>query len=267
MKPAWYIPPVNDDCRRLREAAHKQGMHVLDPSESWCRDRPVLCYGSIATIQALQQQCSRFMEYVDWCDWRKLRCSHYYAFWGKHLVNQYYGMYPLGEVRRLRQRLCAWYYSEPFGTIFVRPDANDKVFPGGVVRHGDLGAWLAQADVDVLEDTLLCVVARAEKITTEYRLWLADGKLVTASRYLHHDKVDHRRGCPVPVLDFAEEVASKWSPHRLFCLDVAVLANSTLGVLECGSVHTCGLYAADEEAIVEAMGRIAQEEYRELCSL
>jgi hypothetical protein len=267
------LPGQNEDAKNLIWIAREQGMqagsayepfHGLEWKAMLPCDRPVIVMGSIDTMKNAQRGNLDYLYgtyLADWCDWRLLRCSHYYAKWGGMMLSEKYGFYPLGELRRLNQELGWWYGRN--GKLFIRPDANDKVFSGGVVSLGNVGGWLAQAGKDV-EDTLLCVVAQPEEIFAEYRLVVADKKVVASSRYMLNDSVEWLEGCPFFARELAEAAAKKWSPHRIFVMDVAQKAKTgEYRILECGSIHTSCLYACELKPIVEAMSRIAEEEWED----
>lgn len=258
MKPAFFTIPWNDDAKSLRAAAARLGLELL-ADVNLPADKPVLFYGSIETVKAIQHQNPHLL--LDWCNWKKLRCSTYYAHWGPFLLNDNYGFYPITEVKRLKERLFSMYaaWSDNAARIFIRPDANDKVFDGGLVTQLNLESWLKTCTRRDPEE--LCLVARpVSHIRAEYRLFVANTKVVTGSSYIRHDRLVKDTDIPAGAFNLAEEAAAAWSPHPVFCIDVAEQlipgALPRFSIIECGSVHTCGIYAADPDIILEAMVQV-----------
>jgi hypothetical protein len=78
--------------------------------------------------------------------------------------------------------------------------------------------------------------------------------------YLANDILCEAEGCPGAAKDLAEYAAKRWSPHRIFVLDIARLAKDhSFRIVECGSVNTAGLYKCQMKPVVEAMSRLAAE--------
>ena len=252
MRPAFYIPPINNDCKNLAAEAERQGFDVLRYEEEFCVvPHPLFFYGSLEGMKDIQS-ASYAEEIIDWCHWGKLACTSYYAKWGELMLTRHYGFYPLAELRRRKNALWATYWDSD-GYCYVRPNSNDKVFGGGLFRIGYFESWLLQTEKEKLTDDLLCLVGTPTKLAEEYRLVVADGKVVTASMYMKNDKLHYERGCPPGARHVAEQAAAIWSPHPVFVLDVALTRDAQFRIIECGSIHTAGLYECDLAEVVQAI--------------
>jgi hypothetical protein len=253
MRPSFYIPPVNDDCKALRVEVSRQRLSLLDDdaTEGDWSDSPIFFYGSIEGMKHLQRPGIHY-DIIDWCDWQKLTCTNYYAKWGHLLLTRNYGFYPLAEVHRLS---CALWsaYSDKEGRAYVRPNSNDKVFAGGVFKRENFAPWLLQAEPESLTDDLLCLVGKPTPILAEYRLVVAGGKVVTGSMYIMDECIRYEQSCPASAVVIAEEAARLWSPHPVFVLDIAYTLGGEYLIIECGSIHTVGLYECDLEKVVKAI--------------
>lgn len=252
MSVSWYVEPGTDDAKRVKEEVSSRGMKALYAGGGELPDANCMYFGTVEGVKLFQGFGCR-----TWCDWNKLKCSYYFPRWGELLLARRYGFYPLGEVLRLGSELWRW-YEDTEGRAFIRPDANDKCFDGVVVHSRNLPYWLKQAEG--LPPETLCLVARPEKIYAEYRLWVVQGKVVAGSQYIFQGKIDHQQGWPISAQDLAEHAAYLWSPHAAFVLDVASEVPGKFSILECGSVHTCGLYAADVGRIVSSLSELAERE-------
>lgn len=204
-------------------------------------DRPVIFCGGIQVALEFQKRNLNIKPFC-WFDEPALRCQSYYGKWGKYLLQQVYGFYPLSEIRRMKDWIWEIYSLD--GKVFIRPDSNDKVFTAEVVKYDLFNS-------DESKD-LLCVVSRPEKIWAEYRFVISKGKVVTGSQYKDGCAVIEDDYYPQEAVVLAEQIANEWSPHPIYCLDVAETPNG-FKVIECGSVNCAGLYKCDVHKVVKAM--------------
>lgn len=271
MKPIWCIPEVNAQSQGLLSRVSAMGVDEACLASVQQDNRPIIFYGIVEGMKAMQKRCwwPGGATLAHWCDWRKLRCQVYYAKWGAYLLNRKYGFYPMSEVKRLATNLLEWpglpeWYGgfvEDIGeAVFIRPDENDKRFDGMLVSLRNLKVWLGTACQNI-DGGDMVVVARPERIVAEYRVVIADKKVIAASKYIQDECLVEEEGCPDAIRHFSELAAELWSPHRIFCLDVAVRGGD-LAIIECGSINTCGLYQCKVEPIIEAMERIALEDFK-----
>jgi hypothetical protein len=241
----------------LRYVQHTHGEPlILDPLPT---DQPVVFFGSIATIQEVQR-LGLPVTPLCWFDQTAMRCSGYYARYGSMLLQRYYAFYPFAEVGRLRD----WLY-EVFGDedkLFIRPDENNKSFSGQVVSlQGFKGWWDTHADKQAPD--ALCVVARPEALHGEWRFVVADGRVVGGSQYRDEGESEVRPVYPAAAAAFAEKVAATWSPHPIFCVDIARTAAGDLRLVEIGSINCSGFYECDPRPVVQAINRIAEREWQQ----
>lgn len=219
-----------------------------------CRG-PVTYLGTIEGLLGFQIYAP-----IEWCDWTTLTYSNCRQHWGwERMLLRKYGLYTYDSLLGDLDAIASWYadhtFEGPLGGsfVFVRPDSNDKSFPGGVIRTPNLAIWLKQTTTRLIDGHELCVVGTPRRIDYEYRIWIANQQIVTYSQYVGPDScLEERLYCPTAGLDFAVATAKRWSPHPLFVLDIAQCGDQ-FKIVECGSFHTCGFYAADRTAIVRAM--------------
>lgn len=141
---------------------------------------------------------------------------------------------------------------------FLRPVVDSKFFTGTVMGREEFLEWHRKV-VDLGDDygdgvraDTMVLVATPKNIQQEYRVWVVDGQVATASLYkrggraLYHSDVDEQ------VLSFAAARAKEWEPARAFVLDVAV-TETGLYVIETNTLNAAGLYAADVCKLVGAI--------------
>src|SRR6185369_5879006 len=98
----------------------------------------VIVYGSMNICQQLMNP-KRWIPTV-WYNLERFRCVSYYAHWGEHLINENMIMMPWAELRRRKDRVFHRCH-EQNKSIFVRPDANLKLFSGKVVSSDEFDHW------------------------------------------------------------------------------------------------------------------------------
>src|SRR5262249_40857848 len=104
----------------------------------------------------------------------------------------------------------------------------------------------------------LIVVARAKKLTREWRLIVANGKVITGSQYRDADEHQETPGYPEEVLAFATTVLNSvsWRPAPMFIMDICD-SEDGLRLLELNSFGCSGHYLADLRIIVEIASDLA----------
>ncbi|MET9383198.1 ATP-grasp domain-containing protein [Streptomyces sp. NPDC002928] len=151
----------------------------------------------------------------------------------------------IGEARQLRR------------PAFVKPP-NDKSFPARVYPDGSRlpGPDAADDDVPVL-------VSDVVTFALEYRLFLLDGEVRTASRYAAGGELDVAPLAADPrrseVLSFAGHLVDRGLPSAVV-VDVGLLADSGWAVVEANAAWASGHYACDVDAALDVVLRAARPE-------
>lgn len=238
--------PVGDDDRELKP---------LDPVP-YADDDWVIVYGSMNLLRWLLRQGK--WPQLAWYDFNRLRCQSYYAHWGQFLLQRRYAFMPLAEVRRRRDWLFETFAQN--GTIFVRPDDNDKSFSGGPVQDAQFDQWYQLANFYEPGPDCLAVVSSPEVIHAEWRFVIGQRQVVTGSQY-RRDGVDAiAPQVPPEAAAFAASVANagRFDPHPVYAMDVCQ-TDDGYRLVEIGSICACSLYACDVDKVVTVASRIAAE--------
>ena len=156
--------------------------------------------------------------------------------------------------------LLAWLDGET-RVFFVRPLDDSKAMPGTLMETPELRRTvervLALAPDEVPEgslrhDTELMLAAPA-RIRREWRVWVVDGQVVTASLYREGRRVTHGAGIEAAALDFARHlVALNPGYAPAYVIDVCETAEG-LRLLETNCINAAGFYAADLDLLVGAI--------------
>jgi hypothetical protein len=272
MKPKWLVETdVFDDNRdRLAEVVKRQGMDIefatYIPSERdhgyldlFDQNDCVLYYGSMNFAEQVQRE-SAWLPGV-YFNRPAYECTHYYPKLGKYLLNSDYIIIPYGELHRQRDFLY-----EKLGRadrLFIRPNAGTKLFAGKVIERNRY-----EKDTDYLgfygaESHDLCVVASPQNVEDEWRFVVADGRVLTGSRYIAGGKPDLSSDFPREAQELAEEVAGAgYAPDRAWCLDICRTHSGIFYLMEIGPVACSDWYACDLAVIVRELSRIAREDWQ-----
>lgn len=173
--------------------------------------------------------------------------QNYFNRWGTYMLN--YG----AEVTTFDALMSR--KEAPDQLFFIRPDDDSKSFAGETKSFADIKTWYDQ--LNVVENTNLSpdtpiVVSAPYNIKYEWRLWIVNGKVITASKYRTYFKLTKEAGCPAEVIAFAENRCREYTPHAVFVMDVC-LCGDDFYIVECGCMNAAGFYKADVTAIVAAV--------------
>jgi hypothetical protein len=267
MRPTWLIEgnvdglptePLRDEVRRQGMACHViKSLPSLPPpkdvagGEAVPMDACVVFRGTLTLMRHVL--ASRRWRPGGWCDFANLACSAYYVHFGPFLLNRDYAFLPMAEAVRLADDLFARYGVG--GQLFVRPDSVDKRFAGTLTDRAMFGHRFFGAAFD---PAALVVVARAKRLTREWRLVVAGGEVIAGSQYRATHGQEEVAGCPEEVLAFAAEVLGgvPWRPAPAFIMDVCD-SEDGLRLLELNSFGCSGFYRADLRAVVQRASELA----------
>ena len=208
---------------------------------------PVFVYGSVVMVADAIARCPGAP--VAFADPSMLRCSAYYPRYADHILQARYRFVALGALCRDVEALSRDLAVD--GVLFVRPDDNDKSFDGQLVHRDAIDDFVRFASSMAALETR-CVVASPRPIEEEWRVFVASGRAIAASRYRVRRSAAIEAGAPADVIAFVESRTREHSPHPIFVMDVGRV-NGTLVIVEIGSASCAGLYACDVRAIASGV--------------
>ena len=224
-------------------------------------DECVVFFGSLNLARQLQRE--KGWVPGAYCNFKNFECSTYYSYWGKYLLNDDYIMMPLMEFYRKRKSIYNWYGH--FDNVFMRPNSGAKTFNGAVFPLHDLDSEmeLIHSYSGMPVDEIIVVISTPKVIDFEWRLVVADRKIVSASRYKKMGKVNISNDCEVGAMHFAGLIADEeWQPDRAYTLDICRSGDEYF-LLEANSFSCSGLYDCSLAPIVRSVSKIALDEWRE----
>jgi len=278
----WLVQdgPFEEDLDRIVEEIKRQG-HPLklikyEPFESgsyghlYPENACVIFYGSINLSIQLQRE-------TPWVPGPIMKMPNYrtsvqVANWSEFLLNNNGIFLPYGELkRRIEKKDIKYLPVDEYGRLFVRPDTGDKLFTGQVISVIDPRSDLLYLDSRCRYEDMI-YIAPARKMGKEYRLIVADDKIIAGSQYRQSGRLETTIDPHVPqyVLEQAQLVLddSIWRPERAFVMDVHEADFSgDVDVIELNAISCSGWYAANPEPIIRELSRIALEEWSDIYQL
>jgi len=141
---------------------------------------------------------------------------------------------------------------------FIRPCEDTKTFAGQVFDLQDWFAfWHGAQDANFkgygsLDLSTLIQVAPVKLVQKEYRLWIVDGKIVTASLYKMNNRPLFCSKIEPDALKFGTKMIEKFELADAFVMDVC-LHKDEWKIVECGCINSAGFYEADMQMLVNAL--------------
>jgi hypothetical protein len=219
----------------------------------------VIFYGSLITAQKLRKQ-SRWIPGV-YYNKDSYDCINYYARLGKHLLNRNYVMLPFGELKRRKEFLYDAVGEDR--TVFIRPNRGDKLFTGQLVYKEYFEEDISRFGYNNIAIDEIVVVSKPYNLLYEWRLVVADNKIITGSQYRENNRVSSSERVPEEVIEFANDIVKLYNPNdRVWILDICQEKNKTYHIMEVGCFSCAGLYYCDRDIIVKEVSRIALEEWK-----
>jgi hypothetical protein len=286
MQARWLITLYGQeaDVQRLAYAVEETGRKVEIQKLGWMvenildkpdrNDKDCVIVTGTTIITKNVGRCRQQWVPGSWHESNIMKCSNYYAWWGKHITQSEYMFMPLGELKRQRDDIYKRFgVPDKYGDgsrIFIRPDEGEKIFTGEVVSLYYWESWIQMLEFANVPDNTLCVVARPLDIVKEFRLIMRRGKVVTGSTYRIHGVIEEGALESDPdkekITQYAEMVAQDNFPDLppVYVMDIAIESNGRLSLLEIGAATCAGYYACDLKKFVQAASEEAELEYADI---
>lgn len=150
------------------------------------------------------------------------------------------------------------------GPFFIRPVDDSKAFTGYVTDPIEFEDWIGRIQAlefdgqlsngGLLTSMTKVMLCKVREIFSETRVWVIEGKVVTASGYKigHHKQYSPPEMVDRRITDFAEEMSAIWRPNEAFVMDVADTPFG-LRIVEVNNLNSAGWYKGDVNRIVQAL--------------
>lgn len=145
--------------------------------------------------------------------------------------------------------------------FFAKPDNDLKIFDGGVFSAERFPFFMEKTrNYSNYNPNIKVCVSPIKYIEKEWRIFVVDGKIITASQYRKNMKLSIETGITNSALGFAENIVEKNNPARAYVLDICRV-DSTYKVVEYNTFNCSGFYACDIEKIVIATNKMIGNNY------
>lgn len=139
---------------------------------------------------------------------------------------------------------------------FIRPVEDLKAFNGTVTEAEEIIQWMGNVESSKFSkhfnSETLVSISPVKKIYSESRFFVVDGKVVDGSYYRMAGQLQINPVHQIETLEFAQEMAEKWLPHKCCVMDLAD-TDDGIKVIEFNTINGSGFYANDIRKIVFAM--------------
>ena len=139
------------------------------------------------------------------------------------------------------------------GNFFIRPCEDTKSFDGKVRSWEDFIELKEHGnDLSTLKEDTMVSYCSVKQIYREFRFFVVDGKIITASQYKIGNNIIHSTDIDQDIIDYANKMINIWQPARAFVIDIALTPNGCK-VIEINNFNSAGFYACNVGRIVEAI--------------
>ena len=242
------------ECVTLSPEEARNGMKSLGEVEE-C----VVFYGSLETAK----QVVREKPWIPGVFYTPVnyQCHRYYPAFGSYLLNaDCYGLYPYGELIRLKDTLFSLFGQD--NAIFIRPDAGEKTFTGRMILRENFEKDVEYCGFYGVDPHALVVVSTPKNIVAEWRFFVSEGKVITGSLYRLGSNPVALPAVDLGSWELAEKTAGLYNPDGVWALDICKTQTGNLYVLEIGCMSCAGVYGCDTDRLAEVATQMAVKEYQ-----
>ena len=178
----------------------------------------------------------------------KFQMQNYVKQWQEQVLNHKGNLILLGELANME--------SPPQMRWFIRPNSDGKAFSGRVHTFKDLVQWsksVIPLDIPEMNKDTEIWISQAKEIAKEWRLFVVDDKIISASRYMNKGELaESRTDIPEEMIRFAKGLIDEYRLADVYAMDIA-LSNGKYRLLECNCFNGTGFYQHDIEGIIRAV--------------
>jgi len=220
---------------------------------------PVMVYVPLNCIPRLRHYTGCFYDEL------KFKCSVYMSLMGLDRNEFLNGTHVYSTIDDIEGNPEYYFRLMGENSLFFRPDSGAKPFTGSVWTIDTV-----EYEIDCLKQlknidpSTMVLISKAQNILEEYRFVIGDKKIIGASRYMVGQEIVEDRNIPSEVHTKVNNIleAVKWTPDRLWTLDMAMTEDKKIKILEINSFSCSGWYAAGVEQIIPEADRILKDEFK-----
>jgi hypothetical protein len=180
---------------------------------------------------------------------------HYGPIFGDHMLNSDSEIVSFFDLANTETQNKFWKTENH--KLFIRPTHDGKLFDAAVFTQID---WRINVERLLLnKPDLLMVyeklqVAKPKKVKKEIRVWIVNGKVITASQYRLNMSYCVDALVEPSALKFAQDMANLYNIADAYVMDVCLCEDSNdWKIVELGCINSAGFYLADLQRILIAL--------------
>ncbi len=199
-----------------------------------------------------------------WMNPEKFNCTYFYSYLGDFLFNSDYEFTTIGEYKRKHFDFFKKYGVDD--CVFLRPNNGMKSFTGQIFKSERHVTDWNYFDMSTKSEDLI-VISSPKVIVGEWRFVIGRGEIISSSMYQKDGKPNQLPGAPKEAYDVVRDIVKiieKECPiDPMYVVDIALDSNGKYKLMELNSFTSAGLYETDKKLVVDAVNRIAVEEWKE----
>ncbi len=187
----------------------------------------------------------------------KFQMTNYVDKWKDKVLNSDGQLIEFGKLKEIE--------SEPEKKWFIRPNNDGKEFSGRVDTFKDLKEWsdkVCKLDLPELNKETEVWISEPKEIKKEWRLFVVDNQIVSASRYMNEGELDESADdVPEEMIKFAEERILEYRIEDVYVMDIAEIENE-YKLIECNCFNGTGFYKHDIESIIQSVNKMIKKKIK-----
>lgn len=265
MNITWVLEKVvfEDRQSRLAAALESAGHEVIWWKDSWLEEGLAPSLSDSFVVFQGSLGCASNVKELGWspgayCNTEAFHCTAWYKATSSWLVHE---QWKSSSVKDLVEHPESALDSLSIGDkFFVRPDSPLKPFSGRVLERSKLSLKALDHGFYYDDENLPIIVAPVQQIHEEWRLVVANGRVVASSGYEASGRKENEPGAPQRVVEYGINIAeSIQAPDPIYVMDICEI-NSGLKLMELNPFSGADLYNCDRSKIVEAVEQIATDQ-------
>lgn len=184
----------------------------------------------------------------------KFQMAHYVKVWETDILNYDGQLIKFGELHQIE--------SKPTQKWFIRPNLDEKQFSGKLSTYQELLEWrerISKLNLPNLNKNTEVWISKPKTILKEWRLFVVDNVIVSASRYLKNGQLDKSNDdVPPLMIQFAQEKINDYRIADIYVIDIAEIKEG-YKIIECNCFNGTGFYDNNIKKIVLSINQFVRK--------
>lgn len=146
--------------------------------------------------------------------------------------------------------------------VFIKPSRDQKAFNAGILEPGySIKDFIFSQLHESFYLEEIAIVAPVKPIYAEYRFFVVNKEVITASQYRNSHSLYVSDIIPQSLQDAAKEYAQLYQPHDIFTMDLADTPEG-IKIIEYNCWNASGLYNTNVPKIFNAVQEFVEHTYK-----